>query len=240
MTFSCLITPLLLCLSFIISVDGQVTTSIPVGINGQLNACNAIVKFCPGGFPQSPGLSSAVFALECLIETTDQFGTYADCVDKWCKGGPNGPCDPHCCSQPNRLACIESIGSSASGTSISSIVSGLASMTSGLTATFGPCENVKHMELSCLNKDPVFAIEPMTQQAKCLCFDNNGQYAPNAFDYDASSCYESLKSAKIDHRQDFSKSSVEFCSKYVGAGPTTSSSGVSNLSSGITGKLRRH
>ena len=53
---SYLIAPLLLTLSFAIPAYGQATTINPAGVNGQMATCDAIVKFCPGGFPKSPGL----------------------------------------------------------------------------------------------------------------------------------------------------------------------------------------
>ena len=61
----------------------------------------------------------------------------------------------------------------------------------------------------------------MTDQAKCLCYDNNGQFNPNPFDDQASSCYESLKDAKNKLSKEVSETLVDFCSKNVGTGPTT-------------------
>lgn len=55
---SYLIASLLLSLSFTLRVYGQAATGLPIGTKGQQNICNAIAKFCPGGFPQSPGSSS--------------------------------------------------------------------------------------------------------------------------------------------------------------------------------------
>ncbi len=60
------IAPLLLSLSFTLPVYAQAATSLPIGTNGQQSVCNAIAKFCPGGFPASPGLSSFT---ACVSET---------------------------------------------------------------------------------------------------------------------------------------------------------------------------
>ena len=84
------------------------------------------------------------------------------------------------------------------------------------------------MGRSCVHKDPSFSKEPATDQAKCLCSDNNGQYAPNSFDDFASSCYDLQTSGIVTIGSGFSKTFVDFCTKNVDAGPTTSSSGVRN------------
>ena len=61
----------------------------------------------------------------------------------------------------------------------------------------------------------------MMDQAKCLCYDKNGQFNPNPFDDQASSCYERLKDAKNKSSKKVSETLVDFCSKNMGTGPTT-------------------
>lgn len=100
------------------------------------------------------------------------------------------------------------------------------------------------MASSCSRKTPSLTDAAMTDWAKCLCFDRNGQFNPNPFDDNASSCYNSMTSSKTVHGKEFSNTYIDFCSKNVDAGPTTSSSGVSNLlrslQKGYTGTNSRH
>ena len=92
----------------------------------------------------------------------------------------------------------------------------------------GACGSIETMAISCSRKYPSLTDASMTDWAKCLCFDKNGQFNPNPFDDNASSCYNSMTSAKANSGKDFSNTYIDFCSKNVDAGPTTSSSDVSN------------
>lgn len=93
----------------------------------------------------------------------------------------------------------------------------------------GACSSIESMASSCSSKTPSLSDAAMTDWAKCLCFDKDGQFNPNPFDDNASSCYDSMTSSKTVHGKEFSNTYTDFCSKNVDAGPTTSSSGVSNL-----------
>ena len=72
---------------------------------------------------------------------------------------------------------------------------------------------------SCAYKTTSFDHLAKTDQAKCLCYDDNGQYNPNPFDDGVSSCYVQATSAKAQGAEKISKGFWSFCSKNVNGGP---------------------
>jgi hypothetical protein len=150
----------------------------------------------------------------CLFESYPPILTITGCVNNFCYGEPYGfgSCTTDftgqpavCCQQADAAACLASFQKGLGG------------------GTPDACSTIQAEVVYCDSAVAGFATMGATDQAKCLCYDQKGNYDPSYWDDSAASCYSSGSAAHpkiwalLTANDDLA---LGFCTKF--AGPVSS------------------
>lgn len=167
----------------------------------------------------APAIASAGtehFCADTLESCPGGFPAAQSCVTQYCQLGcldTNG-----CCSSSNPQSCFESSGTGSG--------SGAAASSSSLPPGAAACTSLANLVDSCESSTSGFSTLPNTQQASCICFNQDGSYNGTVWDMAASTCYQAMQSESQSASvlSAYESQVVGACTKFVDAGVLSSAS----------------
>lgn len=183
---------------------------------------------CGDDAPAIAAAGTEHFCAQILESCPGGFPAAQSCVTQYCQLGcldTNG-----CCSSSDPQSCFESSGTpSGSGAA--------AASSSSLPPGADACTSLADQIDACESSTSGFSTLPNTQQASCICFNQDGSYNGTVWDMAASTCYQAMQSESQSASvlSAYESQVVGACTKFVDAG-VLSSAGVGAAAATSTSK----